>query len=292
MPINSRANNTSIPRLGWILWLCYLACVPLQAQTPAPRVITLAPHLTELAYATGLEAHLVGVVAYSDYPPTAKMLPIIGDAFRFDMEKIVSLQATTALAWSGGTPWAVADQLKSLGVEVIWIETRTLDQIAKALVTMGQLLEDPTDALIAAQKFGQTIEHHRNQRDHFDHANAVSIFYQISERPLYTFGGRHVINEVFELCGATNVFSDMDIEALQVDKEAVIARAPDMILVGVDTQSGLDQSTDLLHWTSQHPSLEGIKLHALDANLLVRPTPRIVEGIEALCALTNNIQTP
>lgn len=293
MPISCKATDQCAYRLCWLGLLIYLFCTPTHAQSSTPRIIALAPHLTELAYAAGAGEYLVGVVAYSDYPQEASQLPTIGDAFRFDIEKIVSLRANTALAWSGGTPSAVANQLRSLGIEVVWLETRNLDQIAQALVDIGQLLEDQSTSIQAAEAFDQALSRYNPSAMTIDQTDRVRIFYQISERPLYTFGGRHVINEVFERCGAVNVFSDMDTEALQVDKEAVIARTPTMILVGIDPgMSSSSKGEALAHWQSQHKALAATTLHEVDANLLVRPTPRIIDGIEKLCALLDHSNAP
>ncbi len=292
MPISCKAIDCSLHRLGWLSLVLCLIGVPAHGQSSSPRLITLAPHLTELAYAAGAGPHLVGVVAYSDYPEEARRLPTIGDAFRFDIERILSLQADTALAWSGGTPLAVAHQLQSLGIEVLWLETRTLDQIAQALLAIGQVLEDQSTSIQAAEAFDQALRQYNPSAMTIDQTNRVKIFYQISERPLYTFGGRHVINEVFERCGAVNVFSDMDTEALQVDKEAVIARTPTMILVGIDPGTSSSNDQDLTHWQSQYQSLAGTTLHGVDANLLVRPTPRIIDGIEKLCTLLDHSNAP
>ena len=71
------------------------------------RIITLAPHLTELVYAAGAGDRLVGVVEYSDFPPQAENLPRVGDSFRLDHERVASLAPDLVLVWRSGTPLAV-----------------------------------------------------------------------------------------------------------------------------------------------------------------------------------------
>ena len=92
-----------------LVLLLGLWAIAANASQAPERIVSLAPHLTELAFDAGLGDQLVGVVAYSDYPPEAQALPEIGDAFRFDLETLLRLDTQLALAWAGGTPISVID---------------------------------------------------------------------------------------------------------------------------------------------------------------------------------------
>lgn len=245
------------------------------------RVVSLAPHLTELAYAAGAGDALVGVVAYSDWPEAARELPRIGDAFRFDMEAILGLDADLALAWRGGTPETVAGQLETLGIEVLWIETRSLYDIGLALERIGQRLGSEARASAAADTYRAELDALDNPlRNESD----VTIFYQVSARPLFTLGRPHVITEVFETCGARNTFDDLDVEAAAIDREAVIARAPDLIIAGTNSPG----NDPLAPWRSTRMVETGqTRIETVDPERLVRPTPRIVDGIRLVCRLVD-----
>lgn len=241
----------------------------------APRTLSLAPHLTELVYAVGGEAALVGVVEWSDYPAAALMLPRIGDAFRLDLERIVALQAEQALAWVGGTPPEAARRLEQLGLTVHWIETRTLDDIGQAMRQIGAALDAKDAADTAAREFTNAVA--TRQQQHPNHP-PVRVFYQVSAQPLFTLGNQHVINEVLALCGAENVFADLNAEASAVDREAVLARSPDVIVIGGD---GGGEQPSAHH---ADPILaERTPVMVIHADLLVRPTPRLLHGIDQLC---------
>lgn len=271
---------------GLRLWaVIVLLCSPLAiAAAGTPRAITLAPHLTELAFAAGGGEAVVGVVDYSDYPKQARSLPLIGDAFRLDLEAIVGLDPDLALAWRGGTPEAAVESLESLGIEVVWIETRTLDDIGQALSRIGQALVSPEQGAAAARGYESRLEEIGTPSS--VDAPPTTIFYQVSARPLYTLGGRHVINEVFERCGAVNLFAELDTEAGVVDTEAVIAREPDLIIASLEQDAG---DPPLEHWRDTSMVESGhTRLHTVDPDLLVRPTPRIIEGIEHICALVDD----
>jgi len=255
----------------------WLLCLNVFADEP-PRVVTLAPHLTELVYAIQAEELLVGVVEYSDFPPAAQSLPRIGDAFRFDMERILNLDADIALAWAGGTPRRVADDLTRLGIEVYWLETRRMADLPKALRGLGQRLSMADAGQAAARQFEQELGKLRQR--HAGLENERRVFYQISRRPLYTLGGAHIFNDALSVCAMVNVFVDLPAEAAVVSREAVIDAQPDLIL-GSDPISTLAADWQ----TPGFRSLIQVEVQTIDPDLLTRPSPRILDGIRELCEL-------
>lgn len=259
-----------------VLWLITVS----SAAEDGRRAISMAPHLTELAFAAGVGDRLVGVVDYSDYPERATELPSIGNAFRFDLEQILALEPDLALAWRGGTPSQTVERIIRLGIDVVWVETRTLDDIADALALVGERLGGAEAGQTAAREFRQALED--NERP--ARQNLLRVFYQVSPRPLYTLGGRHVINEVFQRCGLVNIFAGLDTEAAVVDFEAVLDAEPDWIVAG--RADGNAASDPLERWRDSSLVDPGrVRLLEVDAELLIRPTPRILAGIEHLCQI-------
>ena len=262
--------------LGLLLLLVLgLVASPLRAEPL--RVIALAPHLAELVFAAGAGEALVGTVAWSDYPEQAAELPLIGDAFRLDLERIVGLNPELALAWEGGTPPAAAERLSGLGIEVLWIRTHSLDEIAAALRLLGERLGHAAAAEQAAEHFLTELA----ARPPAPSDGLLPAFYQVAERPLYTLGGRHLINEVLARCGLVNVFADLDLEAAAVDFEAVLARRPQVVIISQETGA----SRPLARWQAAESLLsESVQLIEVDPTTLIRPTPRVIEGLDLLCS--------
>jgi iron complex transport system substrate-binding protein len=261
--------------LAALLMALALCAAPGFARAQAPRVIALAPHLAELAFAAGAGDTLVGTVAWSDYPAEAAALPLVGDAFRLDLERIVGLDPDLALAWQGGTPAAAAQRLETLGIEVMWIRIRGLEDIGSALIALGQRLGRPEQGRAAAEAYRSALAARPEPPE-----THLQAFYQVSRRPLYTLGGRHILSEVLGRCGAQNVFDDLDVEAAAVDYEAVLARKPQVIIAGIEP-GGDDPLT---RWRRDRGLLpDDLMLIALDPDTLIRPTPRIIEGIDLLC---------
>ncbi|MGY6586993.1 MAG: cobalamin-binding protein [Wenzhouxiangella sp.] len=276
------ATSRTLIRAAALILLLGLWSVSSTAESAPERIVSLAPHLTELAYDAGLGGQLVGVVAYSDYPPEARDLPAIGDAFRFDLEKLLQLDTQLALAWAGGTPNSVIERIRELGIEVVVISTRTLDDIPAALRTLAGYSHYPVQGEQAAKGLEQALQARRNRAP----AAHGSAFYQVSERPLFTLGGRHVISEVMRLCGLENLFKSLDSEAAAVDLEAVLAGQPDWLIIGHEPIDPTRTQNARRFWTAR--GIDAERILVVDPTLLIRPTARILDGIDELCELTSN----
>jgi iron complex transport system substrate-binding protein len=229
-----------------------------------------------MLFAAGAADQVVAVSAFSDYPAAARALPQVGDAFRLDYERIVALAPTVAVVWETGTPAGVAERLQGLGIRVVGIPTRRLDDIATGLVTLGELAGTRTVAEAAARDFRARIA---ALRERYRGRPSIRVFVQVDDAPLYTVGGAHLITEILALCGGQNVFADADAQALPVDLESVLARAPALILSTDDGDPGP-------YW-ARFAELEAVargNVYRAPADLLARPSPRIADGAADVCA--------
>ncbi len=120
------------------------------APTSVERIVSLAPNLTELIYTVGAGDKLVGVSAWSDYPKEVLDLPVMGDAFTVDQERLALAKPDLLLVWESGTPAHVVDELRAIGYNVASIRTRDLDDVAEALLTIGELTGHNDEAAAAA----------------------------------------------------------------------------------------------------------------------------------------------
>jgi iron complex transport system substrate-binding protein len=244
----------------------------------ARRIVSLAPHITELVYAAGAGGRLVATVEYSDYPAAARRIPRIGDAFRIDLEQLLVLQPDLVLTWADGTPATVLERLDALGLRHEAVATWRLDDVPRALRRIGALADTAPVAERAAADYTQRLAYLR--RSHAGRASRTA-FIQIDDRPLYTVNDRHVISEVVALCGGRNVFGALGPLAPQIALEAVLAADPEVIL------SLVDGVTDPIAEWRRWPQLRAVRrgaVYSLPADLLTRPTPRILDGAEITCA--------
>lgn len=245
----------------------------------AQRIVSLAPHATEILYAAGAGDRVVGAIDPADWPREAKRLPRVGDARGLDLERILALKPDLAVAWPYGFP-AQVERLRSLGIAVYLTDAHEPDAIADDIERLGFLAGTEERAKAASAGFRSRIA---SQRAHSWGARRLRVFYEIWHQPLYTIGGAHLISRAIELCGAENVFASLALPAPQVGVEAVLAAAPDAIVAGTDDAVRPAWLDDWRRWT-ELPAVRRGNLLVVDANLLHRAGPRFAEGVEQLCA--------
>lgn len=260
------------------LTACSEATVP-AASSPATysRIVTLAPNLTELVFWAGADELLVGVSAYSNHPPAATELPVVGDAFMIDQERLAVLQPDLLLVWQGGTPAHVVDELRALGYEVEVMRTNSLADVADAIVRIGDLTGRGESARETAASFAGRLQEIRAA--HVARP-AISVFYQVSARPLYTVNGGHFVSELIELCGGRNVFADLGELAPTIDVEAVVERDPEVLLASSD--AGNDAFGEWQRWPQIAANRFGNRF-IVPGDIISRATPRLLDGAAFLC---------
>jgi iron complex transport system substrate-binding protein len=250
---------------------------------PAQRVISLAPHVTELLYAAGGGPKIVGAVSYSDYPPEAKQLPRVGDNKALDLERIVALKPDLIVVWRHGNAQRQLDRLRELRVPLFFSEPRRLDDIAVSLTKLGRLLGTSASADAAAAAYRDDIA---RLRARYANRPAVSVFYQVWDRPLMTLNGEHMISDVITLCGGRNVFANLQLLVPTVSTEAVLAANPQAIVTAAPGATQPDTTLPQLDTWRAWPRLAAVannNLFAIDGDLINRPAPRIAQGARQLC---------
>jgi iron complex transport system substrate-binding protein len=269
---------------------------------PARRIVSLAPHVTELLFAAGAGAQVVGVVAGSNYPPRAARLQSVGDVNAIDLERLVALAPDLVVTW----PYTTSAQLAAIrrrGIAIFTSNAKSIDGIAVDLERLGVLAGTTPAAARAARAFRAKIAAARAAhafpalqgdgrargaaRPVQDSASprpvATRVFYEIWGEPIFTIGGGHLISQAIALCGGVNVFGDLAVAAPVVDIEAVIAAAPEVIVAGADDAKRPAWLDAWKRWP-QIPAVRDGRLRVVDANLLHRPGPRFADGVAALCA--------
>jgi iron complex transport system substrate-binding protein len=250
---------------------------------PARRVISLAPHATELIYAAGGGAKLVGAVAYSDYPEAARRVPRVGDNRALDLERIAALKPDLIVVWRHGNAEQQIDRLRDLHIPLFFSEPRRLDDIATSLTRLGVLFDTSPAAQPAADAFRRDIA---QLRARYASRTPVSVFFEVWNQPLMTLNGEHMISDVIALCGGRNVFAALKPLVPTVSTEAVLAANPDAIVTSSQGATASDRPLPTLESWRAWPTLSAVKhgnLFAIDGDLLTRPAPRIAQGAAQLC---------
>ncbi|MBB4014357.1 cobalamin-binding protein [Niveibacterium umoris] len=246
---------------------------------PAKRIVSLAPHATELLFAAGAGPRVVAVTEYSDFPPAATKLPRIGGYNAVDLERIVALKPDLVVAWASGNPKAQVDRIKALGIPVFLSEPRKFETIATNLERLGMLAGTAPDGARAASTLREGLSRLRTRHQNLP---PLRVFYQVWSDPLQTLNGQHLVSEVLRLCGGTNIFANLEPIAPTVTREAVLKAAPEAILTGrePDTDKG---SLDAWKAWPQLPAVAHDNLFYVNGDYLNRPGPRILAGAEEVC---------
>lgn len=245
---------------------------------PARRMITLTPHLTELAFAAGAGERLAGVARFSDYPDAARRLPVVSDAGQFDTELLLALKPDLVLAWKYGTPAAVVTRLESVGLPVFVAESARLEDVARGIEAIATLAGTLPAGAQARDAYSAGLNALRARR----HGGApVRVFYEIWPQPLMTVNGAHIISDVLALCGGINVFATLPPLTPEVSREALIAARPEVVLGGSSAEKAAGFAA---RWAGFPPPLNTIPAHHVEPDLIQRATPRLLEGARRVCA--------
>ena len=250
--------------------------------SPATRIVTLAPNAAELVAAAGAADRIVGVVKGTDQPASLRDRVVVGDVNGLDLERLVALAPDLVVTWPWTTP-AQVDLLRHRGVAVFVVDPRTIDGIPSDIERLGIVTGTQASARLAAGRFREQM------RDATKDVAAprLRVFYEISDVPLFTLGGRHLVSQAIERCGGDNVFARLPLPAPQVNLESVLASDPQVIVAGTDDAR---RPAWLDAW-SRWRALAAVRLHNLytvDANLLHRPGPRFAQGVAELCRVLAN----
>jgi iron complex transport system substrate-binding protein len=187
------------------------------------------------------------------------------------------LRPDLLLVWDSGTPQSTVDELRKLGYTVAVVRTRGLTDIAEAMRQIGSLVGRDSAAAAAAERFQRQLADLR--RSNADQ-EPITVFYQVSARPLYTINREHYVSELISICGGRNIFGDLSALAPTVTVESVVARDPEVMLASTD--AGDDGFVEWQRWPTIAANRYG-NFFLLSANELARATPRIIVAGAAMC---------
>ena len=240
------------------------------------RIVSLAPSFTEIVFELGAGSQLAGVTTYCTYPPEAQTKEKVGGFVHPNLEKIVSLEPDLVLAEHWTSSKAVPS-LRRLGIKVLETPNpQSFGKIYGNIREVGRAIGKPSaaQALVESMKLQVEAIEEKGKRL----AYSPTLYIEI-DLPSWTVGRNSFINEAILLCGAQNVFSDIEMPALQVSKEAVIKRNPDVIL---SLEATAREIRSRPGWNQIRAVQHGNIIDNLDRNLLSHGNHRLLEGMREL----------
>lgn len=244
------------------------------------KVITLAPHLTELVYSAGGARNLEGVSAYSDYPEDAKNKQVIGDAFHLNLELIKQINPNVIFYWENSTPKQTIDQLVNMQFKLVGIDISSLNDIPRAINQIAGILntepEMQTNAFLSKLKLLNSNNKYKK-----------TALIQISDQPIYTVNGKHWMSEAIEICGLNNIYDDLKPQSAAITLESLVLKSPDVIVRIAE----FDENNRLNKWPSI-PAIKNNHIVTLNADHFTRPTLRTLLAIESMCKQVAHFNHP
>ncbi|MBK7016513.1 MAG: cobalamin-binding protein [Sulfuritalea sp.] len=253
--------------------------VAVRLAAPAQRIVSLAPHITEVLYAAGAGSRIVGTVEYSDYPEAAQKIRRVGGYSRLDLEAIAALKPDLVIGWQSGNAATHVDKLEKLGLTTFVSQPDRIEDIAATLESYGRLAGTGAVAQPAAQAFRERLA---ALRARYAKREPLRVFYQVWKQPLTTVNGRQIISDAIRLCGGGNVFDGLQSLAPKVSVEAVLAANPEVILASGMGEERPEWLDDWRRW-KQLTAVARDNLYFVPPALIQRHTPRFLEGTEIIC---------
>ena len=251
------------------------------------RIVSLAPGTTAMLFAAGAAHCLVGTIAHSDEPAEAARVPIVGDAETLDFEQLLALRPTVVVVAVDVVQRVRIDRIRALGIPVYQVHVTRLAQMPVSLRGLGKLAG--TEA-VANRKANELDAELAALDRKFRNRSPVRVLYQIWDRPIYTIGGKHVITDALQLCGAVNVFADLETAAPAVTREAAVLRNPQLILASAPPGAADEW---LVEWR-KFPALSAVRAGQLVSRVdprIDRMGPSVIEATGELCKVIDDSRT-
>ena len=243
--------------------------------TAIERIISLAPHTTELLFSLGVGDKVIAVSDYSDYPPEAQQLPSVADYNGVDFEAIMRLQPELIVAWQGGNKPQDLARLASLGFRLFYSSSQKPEDIATEITQLGTLVGQTEQASLLAEQFNQQLGQLRQQ-----YAGQVTIpaFYYMWNAPLMTIGQQAWATQLLSICGAQNIFADAAVAYPEVSLEQVAKRRPQVIIAA----QKISQQDAETFWQDKQTYVNG-RVMVVNPDQLHRFSPRLISGLRDMC---------
>jgi iron complex transport system substrate-binding protein len=274
--------------IGTTLWVSPSSCGTFKdalgrevyLQRLPERIIPLAPNLTEILYALGLGDRVVGVTNHCNYPPEASLKPRVGSYINLNVEKIISLSPDLAIGTVDGNERIILDLLEQANIKVFFVNPRSVRQVIDTILNLGRLCGAQGNAQVLAGKLTKRVDH---VLDRTFSKEKPLVFLQIQIQPIMTVNKNTVHHDLIRLAGGRNMAAEEPVTYPRISMEEVIQKKPEVILISSMEMGGRFEKArqDWLRWTSI-PAVQNKRVYLIDSDLIDRPSPRLIDGLEIM----------
>ena len=253
-------------------------------QSPS-RIVSLNPTTTEILFALGAGARLVGRTHWDVWPDSARLVPDVGDGLRPNVEAVLARHPQLVVLYASADNRSAARRLRSAGVDVLALKTDRISDFVRATRLLGLATGEREAATVLVDSVQRTLARVRQETASLEHPRVV---WPVWEVPVMVIGGGSFLTELLEIAGGRNVYADLPSPSPQVSLEDVIRRAPDIVLASPDGAAHIRSDRA---WQAVAAVRQGHVL-VVDSALVLRPSVRLGEAAESLARLLHPGQLP
>jgi iron complex transport system substrate-binding protein len=265
----------------------------LQFEQPIKRVISLAPHTTEILFAIGAAEHVVAVDRYSNYPVNAKQLPNAGDVFNLNLEALAALKPDVVIVGEISHIARVREQLKRIGVPVFMSAPRSVNDTANAINALGQLVQREARSRDVAGQFQSKLAALSTQ---YEKPALITGYFQLWSSPLMVATNQSMIGEAMRVCGIRNLARPLVANGAaqtQISLEAAVSASPQLLISATSADNVANEKTRLRQFWSRGvdtPASVNDAFVVIEGDLISRMGPRFVDGVQQLCEAVDHVR--
>ncbi len=250
---------------------------------PPKRIISLAPNITEILFALGMDEAIVGVTLNCNYPEKAKEKVPVGSYIRVDFERILSLKPDLVIATGAGNTREMVNRLEGLGIPTYVIFPKKFDDVLQSILHLGQVVhrEERASSIIQEMK-----ERKQKVIEKTKSLPRPRVFLQIGESPMVTVGKGSFADDLIRLAGGENIAGEERQMYPRFGREEVLRRSPEVIIISTMNPKG-DYDRMISEWNRWKtiPAVKQGRIHLIHSDLIDRPSPRMIEGLEEMARL-------
>lgn len=254
-----------------------------QAEDTDMRIVSIAPNLTEILFALGLDEEIVGVTKFSTYPPEAKKKTNVGTFWQPDIEAVIALRPTLMVNLWFDQQAALVSRMERIGCETLTLRIETIDQLYEAIDKIGKAVDKQEQAQLMIRRL-------RNKQaeiaDRYKGRQKPKVLWVIQRYPFRAAGRNTFINELIEMTGGVNAIGPTLTQYPPVNAEEVIGSMPDVIIEPVMDKAQLDEQKQTApEFYKQYavvPAVRNDRIYIIDGDLVSRLGPRLDDAAELI----------
>lgn len=250
---------------------------------PPKRIVSLAPNITEILFSLGLDEEVVGVSIHCNYPEKVRGKVRVGSYINIDVERIISLGPDLIIATGAGNPREMVERLERLGLPSFVIFPKRFDEVLRSIRHLGQMVAREREALSIIESMQKRKERVVERTKNLPRPK---VFLQIGESPIVTVGKGSFGDDLIRLAGGDNVAGKDQEMYPRLGMEEILKRSPEVILISSMNPKG-DYERVLRDWERWKviPAVKQGRIHLINSDLIDRPSPRIIDGLEEMTRL-------